>query len=354
MQILVLPAFQPVFLQPCADGDVVEFQGRTGYEDGQDKDAGGYHDMGVQRGVRVGVFPVEQHVYQREVGDVERVGEFSEKVAYLLAPCPCYAASGSDVYYDREYQQDAQGIVDSVEDVAFPAYAWDGEDNQEDEGAPPESAFHTDEPAESGDEKSAEERIEQSCQAYVYLFRREAPPSDRGVHLCIAGFREQPEHVEVQAEVKGEKSGGSDKDAKGKFGQMPEDEGVQYVGEIFPCQGPVRAVEGVGFTPSPDVHLHSARYHQAAHNEGEGHFPSRHIPYQRKCFPLSEEVEAGSGDGSHDDHRVKPCKPSFEESADSHPVPSVIVGISYHEPRKCEEEVHGKVAVIALITAIPD
>lgn len=83
MQILVLPAFQPVFLQPCADGDVVEFQGRTGYEDGQDKDAGGYHDMGVQRGVRVGVFPVEQHVYKREVGDVERVGEFSEKVAYL-------------------------------------------------------------------------------------------------------------------------------------------------------------------------------------------------------------------------------------------------------------------------------
>lgn len=144
MQILVLSAFQPVFLQPCADGDVVEFQGRTGYEDGQDKDAGGYHDMGVQRGVRVGVFPVEQHVYQREVGDVERVGEFSEKVAYLLAP--------------------------------------------EDERTPPESAFHTDEPAESEDEKSAEERIEQSCQAYVYLFRREAPTSDRGVHLGSAGI----------------------------------------------------------------------------------------------------------------------------------------------------------------------
>lgn len=141
---MALPAFQPVFLQPCADRDVVEFQGGIGCEDGQDKDAGGYHDMGVQRGIRVGVFPVEQHVYQREVGDVERVGEFSEEVAYLLAP--------------------------------------------EDERTPPESAFHTDEPAEPGDEKTAEERIEQAGQAYVYLFRREAPTSDRGVHLGSAGI----------------------------------------------------------------------------------------------------------------------------------------------------------------------
>lgn len=141
---MALPAFQPVFLQPCADGDVVEFQCGIGCEDGQDKDAGGYHDMGIQRGVRVGVFPVEQHVYQREVGDVERVGEFSEEVAYLLAP--------------------------------------------EDERTPPESAFHTDEPAEPGDEKTAEKWIEQACQAYVYLFRCEAPASDRGVHLGSAAY----------------------------------------------------------------------------------------------------------------------------------------------------------------------
>ena len=100
--------------------------------------------MGIQRGVRVGIFPVEQHVYKREVGDVQRVGKLSEEVAYLLAP--------------------------------------------EDERTPPESSYHIDEPAEPGDEKSAEERIEQACQAYVYLFRREALPSDRGVHLGGAGI----------------------------------------------------------------------------------------------------------------------------------------------------------------------
>ena len=199
MQILVLPAFQPVFLQPCADGDVVEFQGRTGYEDGQDKDAGGYHDMGVQRGVRVGVFPVEQHVYQREVGDVEREGEFSEKVAYLLAP--------------------------------------------EDEGAPPESAFHTDEPAESGDEKSAEERIEQAGQAYVYLFRREAPTFDRGVHLGISRFRQQSEDIQVQAQVKRQETCRSDQQAKDDIRQFSENECIQDISQILPRQRPVRSVE---------------------------------------------------------------------------------------------------------------
>ena len=37
---------------------------------------------------------------------------------------------------------------------------------------------------------------------------------------------------------------------------------------------------------------------------------------------------------------------AFEESADTHPVPTVIIGITDYKARKHKEEVDGKIAVI--------
>lgn len=57
-------------------------------------------------------------------------------------------------------------------------------------------------------------------------------------------------------------------------------------------------------------------------------------------------IQACPDDRTHDDHRMEPYQPSFEESSYRHPVPPVVVGISYYESGEDEEKVHGEISVI--------
>ena len=110
---------QPAASEPFADRTVVCLEHCVCQQHGEDEHSGAHCGMGVERGVRMGVDPVDLHIDKREVRKVEGVGELAEEVAYLHALLAGYAAACPSSDYQREDEQDAERVVRSVEDVAL-------------------------------------------------------------------------------------------------------------------------------------------------------------------------------------------------------------------------------------------
>ena len=141
---------------------------------------------------------------------------------------------------------------------------------------------------------------------------------------------EEAEEVPAEGEVQGKDSTDGAKDGQGKFRQVPEYECVENVSNVFQHQGPGGSVEGVQFIPSADVEFRSARDEEEAHDQAEEEFPSGGFGDFREGSVCKEE-QAGSNQCTDDQHRMQTGQAAFEEAPGGHPVPAVIVGVSYDE-----------------------
>lgn len=83
---------------------------------------------------------------------------------------------------------------------------------------------------------------------------------------------------------------------------------------------------------------------QCQHHHRERH--RRPIP----PLPAGNEEGDRTQQGPHDHHRLQAYQPPPEEILQRHPQPpSVIVGITDHEPREDEEEIHCQVAMVEML-----
>ena len=75
------------------------------------------------------------------MGNVKRIGNLAEPSANGCTALVCGYTAASGQHYEREKQQDADSLVQTVSNACFSADARDGEDEDECEAAPPESTL---------------------------------------------------------------------------------------------------------------------------------------------------------------------------------------------------------------------
>ena len=100
--------------QPLTDGQVVEFQRTVGHEDGEDEKTDADGDV---RGCgQVWMAGLERHleVDERIVGDVKRIGDFAQELAYSLTSLVGDLTSCTKAYDEREADEDDKGFVETV------------------------------------------------------------------------------------------------------------------------------------------------------------------------------------------------------------------------------------------------
>lgn len=92
---------QPAASEPFADRTVVCLEHCVCQQHGEDEHSGAHCGMGVERGVRMGVDPVDLHVDKREVRKAEGVGELAEELHIFMLflpvmrlPAPAATISG--------------------------------------------------------------------------------------------------------------------------------------------------------------------------------------------------------------------------------------------------------------------
>ena len=65
--------------QPLTNGQVVEFVGTVGHEDGKYEDADGNEDVSAERGILMTIYPRHLHVDEGVVGDIDGIADFAQK-----------------------------------------------------------------------------------------------------------------------------------------------------------------------------------------------------------------------------------------------------------------------------------
>ena len=83
-------------------GHIVELPGGVGVEDGQAVDADVEGDVLREGGGGMAVHPCALHVDQREVGDIERIGDVAEKLADGDGVLARHRAAGAHAHHQRE------------------------------------------------------------------------------------------------------------------------------------------------------------------------------------------------------------------------------------------------------------
>ena len=100
------------------------------------------------------------------------------------------------------------------------------------------------------------------------------------------------------------------------------------------------------FRPPANVPLQRKGKQRTAIEHDYQNCSNRYIVYIGKTGGFLEEKEKGADNATYNYHRMQADDTAFEESADTHPVPAVIIGITDYKARKHKEKVDGKIAVV--------
>ena len=133
-----------MLLEPFADGLVVNLQQTPGQDDGHKEDAGGHGDVLPQRRLGMLRCPVHLHIHQRIVGDIEGIGDISQPFADGCTLRIRGLGTGAGQDNKREKNEDAQCLIEAVGNALFPADARKGQNDDDSQGAPPETALQVD------------------------------------------------------------------------------------------------------------------------------------------------------------------------------------------------------------------
>ena len=176
--------------------------------------------------------------------DIQRIGNLSEEFAYFRASAVCCSASCADEHYYGENNQNRDSLVDSIRNALFPTYTRQGENGDKNHGCPPEPASEPERAAarvvcchsgrqDARDEKSAQERVEQSSEPYEYLAPFKTPAAD---DIVLRFSIEYAEEIPAEREVQCQHSAADAQQGKDGNGQFSEYQGIKDVAYIFVCQ----------------------------------------------------------------------------------------------------------------------
>ena len=297
--------------------------------------------------------PPHLHIHDGVVCYIDRIRNVPQPFAEGRAPGVRSHGAGSRQHDEREYQQDADGLIDAVGNAGGAAYAGYREDDDEQQGAPPEAASKMDGRAagiglgavsgqDAGNQQTAEEGVQQTRESDINLLSRQAPAADDRVLRTV---REETEHVPAQRQVQREERAGEAQDRQRDLGQMAQHEGVKDIADILEGQRPVGTVERVHFLPAADVKPGTARNHQQTHDKAKCELPPRNLKSLREIASGKEEQgRAHQRTGDH--HRMQTRETALEESPCGHPVPAVVIGVADDEAAQHKEEIHRQIAVV--------
>ena len=112
-----VPSREETVFEVFPDGCVVKFQGSISHADSCKENAYAYKQMGAERQRGMSLRPTHIEIDERIMGDVERIGYFTEKLTHLNCAAPFERAAGSGHHYDREYQQYGSETIESVKNI---------------------------------------------------------------------------------------------------------------------------------------------------------------------------------------------------------------------------------------------
>ena len=231
-------------------------------------------------------YPSHLQIDERIVDDVDRVGDITEEFADLCAEFSGNTASCSNHYHQREYEQDARRIIDAVANVDAVAHVGCAQNNQQKQGAPPETAFHGDVFPYSRQQQSAKERIKQAGESDENLRSCKTPTADDRIGLCRT-VCPKSENVPVQCQVQSQYSAEADQYCQAHFSEVAEKESIENVGYVFISQCLKKECVAMLLAGGQGSRLHALTSHVAK--------PA--VPFGGKYriidFPLSNCINSG-------------------------------------------------------------
>ena len=183
------------------------------------------------------------------MGDIDGIGYVAQKLAYGSGAFARYPASRSHRDDNRENADDAESLVKPVHPIpVLPTDTGRGKHGDYHQAAPPKSILAgAYQPAKPGQEQSAKEGVHQPDQSHVLLFPVQSPSAHDVAGRCgkAAVYREARRYRH--------------EDSQCRLAELADEQGVQYVADVFVVKRPCRPVQRVHFHPSPDVPLQRQR-----------------------------------------------------------------------------------------------
>ena len=110
----LLLSVKTLLLQPLAYRQVIEFIGSIGHKYGKHEDADGDEDVCAERCILMTIHPRHLHVDERIMGDVDRIGNFSQETVDGFRFTALNTAASTHCHYQWETNQDSEGFVEPV------------------------------------------------------------------------------------------------------------------------------------------------------------------------------------------------------------------------------------------------
>jgi len=266
------------------------------------------------------------------VRDIQRIGDVAQETADLFRhPVRDFAARAGR-YDQREEDDDAHGVVETVQPQAVRPQMRHGQHGDDAETAKPESAAQTDQLSDARQQQSGDKRIGQPRETYAELFAVERPAAD---------------HI-ARRPGKPPRKAGRDTGERPpqQFRKPPQDKGIADIGDILEEKRPCGAVQRIGLTPAANVHRRRHGNHQTPQQQDQKHASDRNAGDHFVRSSGAEVERRGADQHTHHHHRMQADQTALEEIAVGHASPAVVVGIADDEARKDKEEIDGQIAVV--------
>ena len=158
---------------------------------------------------------------------------------------PVIPASRSHRDDNRENADDAESLVKPVHPIpVLPTDTGRGKHGDYHQAAPPKSILAgAYQPAKPGQEQSAKEGVHQPDQSHVLLFPVQSPSAHDVAGRCgkAAVYREARRYRH--------------EDSQCRLAELADEQGVQYVADVFRSKATMPARSAVHFHPSPASHF---------------------------------------------------------------------------------------------------